>query len=153
MVKLPTGSHRRRHHLRPDVLLPLSSTDNRAARANPAATQPSRSIAPLTMTTAPFAIIGASKLQISADSEALGWFCRSIEANRTYPLVHFLLGAALALLGSLDHARAAAKAGLRLVPSFTIRIYRDGAYTDNPTYLAQRERIYEGMRLAGVPEE
>ena len=25
-------------------------------------------------------------------------------------------------------------------------------YTDNPTYLAQRERIYEGMRLAGVPE-
>nr|WP_245475122.1 adenylate cyclase [Bradyrhizobium sp. Leo121] len=100
-----------------------------------------------------FAIIGASKLQISADSEALGWFCRSIEANRTYPLVHFLLGAALALLGSLDHARAAAKAGLTLVPSFTIRRYRDGAYTDNPTYLTQRERIYEGMRLAGVPEE
>jgi hypothetical protein len=100
-----------------------------------------------------FATIGASKLQISADAEALGWFCRSIEANRTYPLVHFLLAAALVLLGSVDHARAAAKAGLTLVPSFTIRSYRDGAYTDNPTYLAQRERIYEGMRLAGVPEE
>jgi TolB-like protein/class 3 adenylate cyclase len=98
-----------------------------------------------------FAIIGVSKLQIAADAEALAWFCRSIEANRTYPLVHFLLGAALALLGS-PHARAAAKAGLTLVPSFTIRRYRDGAYTDNPTYLAQRERIYEGMRLAGVPE-
>jgi hypothetical protein len=23
---------------------------------------------------------------------------------------------------------------------------------DNPTYLAKRERIYEGMRMAGVPE-
>jgi TolB-like protein/class 3 adenylate cyclase len=98
------------------------------------------------------AIIGASKLQISADDEALDWFCRSIEANRTYPHTHFLAGAALALLGSPDHARAAATAGLTLVPSFTIRRYRDGAYTDNSTYLAKRERIYEGMRLAGVPE-
>jgi TolB-like protein len=98
------------------------------------------------------AIIGVSKLQISADDEALDWFCRSIEANRTYPHTHFLAGAALALLGSPDHARAAAKAGLTLFPSFTIRRYRDGAYTDNPIYLAKRERIYEGMRLAGVPE-
>jgi hypothetical protein len=24
--------------------------------------------------------------------------------------------------------------------------------SDNPTYLAQRERIYDGMRKAGVPE-
>jgi hypothetical protein len=29
---------------------------------------------------------------------------------------------------------------------------RAGAATDNPTYLSQRERIYEGMRMAGVPE-
>ncbi len=99
-----------------------------------------------------FAIIGASKLQISADAEAISWFCRSIEASRIYPVVHFLLGATLALVGSQGHARAAAKAGLALVPSFTIRRFRDGAFTDNPTYLAQRERIYEGMRLAGVPE-
>jgi hypothetical protein len=51
----------------------------------------------------------------------------------------------------LDKARAAAKAGLALPPSFTIRSFRDGAPSDNPTYLATRERIYEGMRLAGVP--
>ena len=24
--------------------------------------------------------------------------------------------------------------------------------SDNPTYLAQRERLYEGLRLAGAPE-
>ena len=29
---------------------------------------------------------------------------------------------------------------------------RVNASSDNPTYLAGRERIYEGMRLAGVPE-
>jgi hypothetical protein len=63
-----------------------------------------------------------------------------------------LLAAALALLGSLDEARAAARAGLALDPSFTILRFRHGASSDNPTYLAARERIYEGMRMAGVPE-
>jgi hypothetical protein len=58
----------------------------------------------------------------------------------------------LALLGSLDQARAAAKTGLALDPTFSIRRFRDGASTDNPTYLAGRERICDGMRLAGVPE-
>ncbi len=33
-----------------------------------------------------------------------------------------------------------------------IRNARAGAMSDNETYLAQRERIYEGMRAAGVPE-
>jgi hypothetical protein len=56
------------------------------------------------------------------------------------------------LLGLLDEARAAAKAGLALDPSFTVRRYRDGAFSDDPTYLAKRERIYQGMRIAGVPE-
>jgi tetratricopeptide (TPR) repeat protein len=97
-------------------------------------------------------VVGLSKLQISADAEALGWFRRSVEANRNYPLAHFFLAAALALLGSLDQARAAAKAGLALDPSFTIRRFRDGAYSDNSTYLTERERTCEGMRLAGVPE-
>jgi tetratricopeptide (TPR) repeat protein len=98
------------------------------------------------------AIIGVSKLQISADAEALSWFRRSIEDNRNYTMAHFWLAAALALLGSLDEASAAAKEGLALVPSFTISRYRAGAYTDNQTYLAQRERICRGMCMAGLPE-
>ena len=36
--------------------------------------------------------------------------------------------------------------------NFTIRRARASASSDNPTYLAQRERIYDGMRKAGVPE-
>jgi tetratricopeptide (TPR) repeat protein len=96
--------------------------------------------------------VGNAKLQIEADAEAVGWFLRSIEANRNYPMAHFMLAAALALLGSLDHARAAAKAGQALDPSFTIRRFRDGAQSDSPTFLAKRERIYKGMRMAGVPE-
>jgi hypothetical protein len=57
-----------------------------------------------------------------------------------------------ALLGLLEEAQAAARAGLRLEPSFTIRRYRVNAPSNDPTYLAKREPIYEGMRMAGVPE-
>jgi TolB-like protein/Flp pilus assembly protein TadD len=97
-------------------------------------------------------LLGFTKLQLRGDTEAACWFRRSIEANRNYPIAHFGLGAALALLGSLDQARGAANAGLAINPNFTVRLYREGASSDNPIYLAKRERIYEGMRLAGVPE-
>jgi TolB-like protein/class 3 adenylate cyclase/tetratricopeptide (TPR) repeat protein len=96
--------------------------------------------------------VGFAKLQLMADAEAVSWFRRSTEANRNYSFPHFGLAAALALLSLLDQARAAAKAGLAVDPSFTIRRFRDGALNDNPTYLAKRERVYEGMRIAGVPE-
>jgi hypothetical protein len=42
---------------------------------------------------------------------------------------------------------------IALDPKFALRRYRAGTASDNPTYLAQRERIYEGMRKAGVPEQ
>jgi len=98
------------------------------------------------------AIVGMSKLQIAADAEAHAWFLRSIESNRNYPLTHFGLSAALALLGLPDQANAAARAGLALDPGFTVRRYADGPWTDNPTYLAKRQRVCQGMRLAGIPD-
>jgi hypothetical protein len=88
-----------------------------------------------------------AKMQLREDAEAVGRFLRSIEANRNYPLAHFWLANALALLGSLDQARAAANAGLALDPSFTIRRFRDGGPSDNPTFLAKRERL----RACGWP--
>jgi hypothetical protein len=37
-------------------------------------------------------------------------------------------------------------------PTFTISRFRAGVGSDNATYLAQRERVYDGMRKAGIPE-
>jgi TolB-like protein/Flp pilus assembly protein TadD len=96
--------------------------------------------------------VGVAKLQLSADAEAVAWLHRTIEANRNYPMAHFFLASALALLGSLDEARAAAQAGLALDPDFTLRRLRTNLPSADPTFLAGRERIYEGMRMAGVPE-
>ena len=95
---------------------------------------------------------GLGKAQLNAGTEAVAWMRRAIEANRNFSVVHFHLAAELALLGELDQARTAAQAGLALDPSFTIRRFRGGTATDDPTYLAGRERSYEGLRMAGVPE-
>ena len=96
--------------------------------------------------------VGLAKLALGADVEAVAWLRRSIEANRNHPVPHCFLAAALALLGSLDEARAAAQVGLVLNPTFTLRRFRSSAKSNNPAYLAGRERVYEGMRIAGVPE-
>ncbi|HEX9169684.1 MAG TPA: adenylate/guanylate cyclase domain-containing protein [Roseiarcus sp.] len=98
-------------------------------------------------------LLGLAKLHLGADEEAIALFRRSIDASRNYPLNHFYSAAALAHLGRLDEARAEVKAGLALAPKFTITKFRGEAESDNPTYLARRERIEDGMRKAGVPEE
>jgi TolB-like protein/Flp pilus assembly protein TadD len=96
---------------------------------------------------------GHAKLLQGDDAEAVAWLRRSIEANRNYSTAHFYLAAALALLGALDEARLATQAGLALDPAFNLRSYSHfSSSSDNPTYLAGCERVYEGMRIAGVPE-
>jgi len=96
--------------------------------------------------------VGLAKLWHGADAEAIVWLRRSLEANRNHPGAHFNLAAALALVGELDEARATVRAALALNPSFTIRRLRTNTPSNHPVYLAGRERAYEGLRLAGVPE-
>ena len=98
---------------------------------------------------------GIAKLYLGSCEEAVAWFRRTIEANRNYPLAYFHLAAALAQLGRLDEAHSAVKAGLTLNPTFTISRARADwpAMTDDPTFLAQIERVLEGLRKAGVPEQ
>jgi tetratricopeptide (TPR) repeat protein len=96
--------------------------------------------------------VGAAKTQLRADEEAVLWFRRGLEANRNYSLSHFHLAAALARLGKLEEARAAVQAGLALDPTFNQRRLRVSEWSDAPAYIVGRERLFEGMRLAGVPE-
>jgi TolB-like protein len=95
---------------------------------------------------------GTAKLHLARDEEAAIWFRRAIEANRNFAFTHLSLAAALAHLGRSDAARVAGKSGLSLEPGFTIGRFRAGARSSNPVYLRGRERIYEGMRRADIPE-
>lgn len=99
-----------------------------------------------------FMFVGLAKMSINADREAVDWFRRSLEVNRNHALSHFHFATALALVGDLKEARSIAEAGLALDPAFTIRRYRINAKGDHPIYLARRQRYFEGLRLAGVPE-
>ena len=97
-------------------------------------------------------IRGLAKLHLGADEEAVALFRRSVGASRNYPLSHFYMAAGLAHLGRLAEAQAEVKAGLSLAPNYSIARFVSMAESDNPTYLKQRERILEGLRKAGVPE-
>jgi tetratricopeptide (TPR) repeat protein len=98
---------------------------------------------------------GAAKNHLGSWDQAVTWFRRSIEANRNHPYAHFRLAAALAQLDRLDEARAAVRAGLALAPTFAISRVRAPwtARSDDSTYLDQLERILDGLRKAGVPEQ
>jgi TolB-like protein/class 3 adenylate cyclase len=96
--------------------------------------------------------VGLAKLHLGADEEAAGWLHRSLQANANYPLGHFQLAAAHALLGKLDEARAAASAGLSLDPTFSIRRFKAYPFRGDTTFRVAMKRILEGMRAAGVPE-
>ena len=87
---------------------------------------------------------GAAKMTLAANEEAVALFRRSIENNRTNPLTHFFLAAALANLGKLGEAQSEAKTGLALDPGFSIRRFGSAGQAD--------ERLLNAMRKAGVPE-
>jgi tetratricopeptide (TPR) repeat protein len=65
--------------------------------------------------------LGAAKMQLGMDEDAVKWFRRGIELDPNYPLTHFFLAAASANLGKLKEAKAEAEAGLALDPTFTVR--------------------------------
>jgi TolB-like protein len=93
-----------------------------------------------------------AKLHLNKFEEAIPILRRALDINQNYPHTHFWLAMALARLGQVNDARAAAQAGLALNPTYTISRVRAGARGDNPRYLAQRERLIDDLRKAGVPE-
>ena len=99
--------------------------------------------------------VGIAKNHLGDCEQAVLWCRRAIEANRNYPEAHFHLAAALARLGRLDEARSAVKSGLMLNPSFTISLARINwtAMSDDPAHPHQLAPIFEGLRVAGLPEQ
>jgi TolB-like protein len=96
------------------------------------------------------AFSGLAKLYLGFDEEAAARLRRATGINRNFSFAHFGLAAALARLGRLTEAHAAVQAGLGVDAQFTVSRFH--AASDNPVFLAQHERVLDGMRLAGVPE-
>jgi TolB-like protein/Flp pilus assembly protein TadD len=98
-------------------------------------------------------LIGVADLYLGRGVRAIKGLRQSVELNAHWALSHFVLAAALAQAGLLAEAMETREAALRLAPNFTIGKFRAQVVSSNPVYLAQRERLYEGLRRAGVPED
>ena len=61
----------------------------------------------------------------------------------------------MALFGRLEEARAAARTALTINPQATITRFRAaiGSISDDPVFLAGHDRVVEGLRMAGLPEQ
>jgi len=105
---------------------------------------PRDSLAYLWMTNA-----GLAKLHLGSWEEAVAWCRRAIEAKRSHPNAHLWLAAAITNLDQRDEARTAVQVGLALNPSFTVSRARAAwtAMSDDPTYLAGLEPVFEGLRM------
>ena len=98
--------------------------------------------------------IGWARFLLGDDDQAVEMLRKSIALNPGYSPAHLFLTAAYAMQDRVEEAREALAAYLRTNPAVnTITLLRANAQSTHPVYLAQRERLYEGMRRAGMPEE
>lgn len=98
--------------------------------------------------------LGEANFMLRNDAEAIGWFHRSIADSPGYPISHAYLVAELALGGHRKQAREmlARYLSLRDTRARTIARFRELSTSDNAQYLASQERLYRGLREAGLPE-
>ena len=98
-------------------------------------------------------ITGMAHLHLGHDDQAVAWLSRAVDASPKSPTARLLLASALGAAGRIDEARRQVAELKRLVPRVTIARFRASEVSDDPTFLRQRERLYEGLRRAGLAEQ
>jgi TolB-like protein/Flp pilus assembly protein TadD len=96
--------------------------------------------------------IGVADVYLGRVVRGLANLRKSVEINPNWALSQFVLAGALGLAGLLAEAAEVRAVAQRLAPNFSIAKFRGEVVSDNQVYLAQREHMYNGLRLAGVPE-
>jgi TolB-like protein/Flp pilus assembly protein TadD len=99
-----------------------------------------------------YCTLGVADLHIGRLDHAVRRLQKSVDLHPAFEISHFYLAAALAEIGHAAEAASACSKGLSLAPTFHLGKFRAEAQSANPIFLAQRERIYDGMRKAGLPE-
>jgi predicted Zn-dependent protease len=96
--------------------------------------------------------MGAACLHLQRDREAVEWLNKSLALHPRFPPTHLFLASALALSGRDAEAKMAITELVNLEPEFTLSRWKALEVSDAPAFLAQRQRVYEGLRRAGLPE-
>ena len=95
---------------------------------------------------------GVAYLHTGRDEEAIDWLVRAVDSNPKSAFNHLFLASALGNARRIEEARAQVAQLQQLHPGFTLAHFRAREPSDTPLFLAQRQRVYEGLRRAGMPE-
>jgi len=99
-----------------------------------------------------YAILGLADLHLGRLDDAVDRLRKAVEIAPNHEIPYFYLAAALALEGLGSEAARVCEVGKRLAPIFRIGKCRAEVQSENPVFLLQRERVYEGLEKAGLPE-
>jgi tetratricopeptide (TPR) repeat protein len=101
------------------------------------------------------ALKASAHIMLGQLDSAIEYLRQAVANNPDFPRPIAQLAAMLSLTGKTAEAREALKRYLALpgTRSRTIAQMRALSWADNPGYLALREKLYEGLRCAGMPEE
>ncbi len=91
-------------------------------------------------------------LHLGEDERGLHLGELSMHQHPVWPRSYETLAAAYAVSGLLDDARATAEVLLRHWPGYSIAQHRAEMMSGRPAFLAQRARLLDGLRAAGLPE-
>jgi tetratricopeptide (TPR) repeat protein len=97
-------------------------------------------------------VTAAAHLYLEHDDEALHWARRSAAVKPNFSVPHAWIASAAAMIGDLQTAHAALSEFRRFHPDYTITSFREEKLCANAACEKQRERFYEGLRRAGLPE-
>ena len=91
---------------------------------------------------------------LARDAQAIEWCLKSLATGKTYYFAYVDLASAYAWRGQNAEAAAAVAELLKLRPGLTVQtLVKEGAGTsDNPAFRREFQRIIEGARRAGLPE-
>ena len=136
------------HVLIAESLVLLGRLDDVQARADRAVAM---SVGDARRESGGYAIAAEAALMLG-DDERAHWLARhAIAAFPDNLYAHATLAAIEALAGRQDLAAIELAILLRLWPGATIAHFDDLRRSSNPVYLERRARLYEGLRLAGLP--
>lgn len=96
--------------------------------------------------------LALAHLHLEEDQRALHLAERSVHQLPVWPRSYETLAMAYAVSGLMDDARATIDVLLRHWPGYSIAQHRTEMMSTRPAFLAQRERLLDGLRAAGLPE-
>ena len=97
-------------------------------------------------------IICHAYTHLGRDDAAIEW-CRRSVAIGPFWISYVDLASAYAWTGRKDEAQAAVAELLKLMPNYTVDRWAHEGWSSSPVFLAQYQRIIEGLRKAGLPEK